>query len=63
MSLSRQSRQLDRDDPAASFKNGRADGGKSFYTSLGHRDDFSEPAFRKLLVAALHWVTQRDHAE
>ena len=37
--------------------NQRAGGGKSFYTSLGHPDDFSEPAFRKLLVAALHWLT------
>jgi hypothetical protein len=37
--------------------NQRADGGKSFYTSLGHPDDFSEPGFRKLLVAALHWLT------
>jgi nicotinamidase-related amidase/type 1 glutamine amidotransferase len=35
----------------------RADGGKSFYTSLGHPDDFDEPAFRKLLVGALHWLT------
>jgi nicotinamidase-related amidase/type 1 glutamine amidotransferase len=35
----------------------RADGGKSFYTSLGHPDDFAEPAFRKLLVNALRWAT------
>jgi len=37
--------------------NQRVDGGKSFYTSLGHPDDFSEPVFRKLLVAALHFLT------
>jgi len=37
----------------------RADGGKSFYTSLGHPDDFSEPAFRKLLVNALRWAAAR----
>ena len=30
----------------------RADGGKSFYTSLGHPNDFKEPAFRKLLANA-----------
>jgi nicotinamidase-related amidase/type 1 glutamine amidotransferase len=35
----------------------RADGGKSFYTSLGHPDDFAEPAFRKLLVNALRWAS------
>ncbi len=28
----------------------RADGGASFYTSLGHPDDFSEPAFQELLA-------------
>jgi nicotinamidase-related amidase/type 1 glutamine amidotransferase len=44
------------EEPVA-WVNHRADGGKSFYTSLGHPDDFSEPAFRKLLVAALHWLT------
>jgi type 1 glutamine amidotransferase len=37
----------------------RADGGKSFYTSLGHPDDFTEPAFRKLLVNALHWAAKK----
>jgi nicotinamidase-related amidase len=44
------------DEPIA-WINQRVDGGKSFYTSLGHPDDFSEPAFRKLLVAALHSLT------
>jgi nicotinamidase-related amidase len=44
------------DEPVA-WINRRADGGKSFYTSLGHPDDFSEPAFRKMLVAALSWLT------
>jgi nicotinamidase-related amidase/type 1 glutamine amidotransferase len=37
----------------------RADGGKSFYTSLGHPDDFTEAAFRKLLVNALHWAAKK----
>jgi type 1 glutamine amidotransferase len=44
------------DEPVA-WINQRADGGKSFYTSLGHADDFSEPAFRTMLVAAMHWLT------
>jgi nicotinamidase-related amidase/type 1 glutamine amidotransferase len=44
------------DEPVA-WINQRADGGKSFYTSLGHADDFSEPAFRAMLVAAMHWLT------
>ena len=33
----------------------RADGGRSFYTSLGHPADFAEPAFQELLTnAVLH---------
>lgn len=37
----------------------RADGGRSFYTSLGHPGDFENPAFVRLLVNALHWATER----
>jgi nicotinamidase-related amidase/type 1 glutamine amidotransferase len=44
------------EEPIA-WTNQRADGGKSFYTSLGHPDDLSEPAFRQLLVSALRWLT------
>lgn len=33
----------------------RNDGGRSFYTSLGHPDDFALPEFRQLLVNAIHW--------
>jgi nicotinamidase-related amidase/type 1 glutamine amidotransferase len=44
------------DEPVA-WINQRSDGGKSFYTSLGHPDDLSEPVFRTMLVAALHWLT------
>ncbi len=36
----------------------RKDGGKTFYTSLGHVDDFQQPAFRQLLVNAVKWATQ-----
>ena len=31
-------------------------GGKIFYTSLGHLKDFENPAFRQLLVNAIHWA-------
>ncbi len=31
----------------------RADGGSSFYTSLGHSSDFAEPAFQELLTNAV----------
>ena len=42
-------------EPAAwTFK--RADGGRSFYTSLGHKGDFENPVFNRLLVNALHWA-------
>ena len=33
----------------------RRDGGRSFYTSLGHRSDFEKSAFRQLLLNALRW--------
>jgi type 1 glutamine amidotransferase len=33
----------------------RADGGRSFYTSLGAPADFEHPAFRQLLHNALLW--------
>jgi type 1 glutamine amidotransferase len=39
--------------------NTRADGGKTFYTSLGHIDDFAEPAFRQLLVNAVKWAVAK----
>ena len=35
----------------------RADGGRSFYTSLGHPDDFANPAFVRLLANGIHWAT------
>jgi type 1 glutamine amidotransferase len=34
----------------------RADGGRSFYTSLGHVDDFANPAFVRLLLNGVHWA-------
>jgi nicotinamidase-related amidase/type 1 glutamine amidotransferase len=36
----------------------RADGGRSFYTSLGHVDDFAGPALPQLLKNALIWAAQ-----
>ncbi len=33
----------------------RADGGRSFYTSLGHVDDFANPTFQQLLKNAITW--------
>lgn len=34
-------------------------GGRVFYTSLGHRDDIDQPAFRTLLVNAVRWALTR----
>lgn len=34
----------------------RADGGRSFYTSLGHVDDFEHPTFRQLLLNGIQWT-------
>ena len=36
----------------------RKDGGKSFYTSLGHVDDFDGPELPKLLLNAIGWATR-----
>jgi type 1 glutamine amidotransferase len=33
----------------------RSNGGKSFYTSLGHVSDFEQPAFAQLLKNAIDW--------
>jgi type 1 glutamine amidotransferase len=34
-------------------------GGRVFYTSLGHIDDFKQESFNRLLVNALRWATAR----
>jgi type 1 glutamine amidotransferase len=34
-------------------------GGRVFYTSLGHQQDFKEESFRRLLANALHWAAGR----
>jgi hypothetical protein len=36
----------------------RQGGGRSFYTSLGHQDDFQQAAFETLLAAGIHWACQ-----
>jgi type 1 glutamine amidotransferase len=35
-------------------------GGKVFYTSLGHVDDFKKPAFHQLLKNGIKWCLTRD---
>lgn len=37
-------------------------GGRVFYTSLGHPQDFTEESFRRLLANALFWAAGRDAA-
>jgi len=34
----------------------RADGGKTFYTSLGHPDNFESPVFQRLLLNGIKWA-------
>ncbi len=34
----------------------RADGGRSFYTSMGHIDDFRNPGFTRMLYQAICWT-------
>jgi type 1 glutamine amidotransferase len=35
---------------------GRKDGGRVFYTSLGHPEDFALPVFRRLLLNGVYWT-------
>ncbi|MDA1229181.1 MAG: ThuA domain-containing protein [Planctomycetota bacterium] len=41
----------------------RASGGRSFYTSLGHKEDFQNPAFQRLLFNALVWASGIEKAD
>lgn len=34
----------------------RKDGGRTFYTSLGHKGDFEQAAFRRLLLNGIYWA-------
>jgi type 1 glutamine amidotransferase/nicotinamidase-related amidase len=34
----------------------RRGGGRSFYTSLGHPDDFAKPEFQRLLLNGIYWA-------
>lgn len=38
---------------------GRSDGGKSFFTSLGHKTDFDQPMFERLLLNSIYWAAGR----
>jgi type 1 glutamine amidotransferase/nicotinamidase-related amidase len=42
-------------EPVA-WTNTHVGGGRVFYTSLGHPDDFKLPAFRRLLINAIFWA-------
>lgn len=35
----------------------RADGGQSFFTSLGHKTDFENPSFQRMLLNSVYWAT------
>ncbi len=35
-------------------------GGRIFYTSLGHQQDFDDPNFNTLIANALYWTAQRE---
>ena len=48
---------VEREEPVAWTFN-RADGGRSFYTSLGHPDDFRRPEFTRLLKNAVDWLAE-----
>ena len=43
-------------EPVAWTNEPRVGHGRVFYTSLGHADDFAEPAFKKLLLNGICWT-------
>ncbi len=45
----------DKQEPVA-WTFDRKDGGRTFYTSLGHLDDFAQPAFQRLLLNGIYWA-------
>jgi nicotinamidase-related amidase/type 1 glutamine amidotransferase len=49
-----------RTEPLAWIRQPSTGRGKVFYTSLGHPDDFKEPAFRRLLANGVHWALERN---
>ena len=48
----------DHSEPIAWTRNYK--GGRIFYTSLGHQQDFEDPNFLRLIVNALYWTAQRE---
>ena len=48
----------DKPSEPIAWLNKRADGGTTFYTSLGHVGDFQQPAFRHLLKNACLVLSQ-----
>ena len=50
----------DHEEPVAWTRLNR--GGRVFYTSLGHQDDFNEEAFLRMLARALFWAAGREPA-
>lgn len=41
----------------------RPDGGRSFYTSLGHHGDFEQREFQNLLRRGIYWATQQEPSQ
>ena len=48
----------DQDPQPVAWTYRRADGGASFYTSLGHSGDFAQPAFQNLLKRGIAWTLE-----
>ena len=46
-------------EPAA-WTYDRADGGRSFYSSLGHKQDFENNSFLRMLFNSVCWATERE---
>jgi len=49
----------DRADPEPVAWTNTYHGGRIFYTSLGHPDDFKLPPFNRLLLNAIRWALDR----
>ena len=49
-------------EPVA-WTNIRPGGGRTFYTSLGHADDFKQEMFRRLLTNAVFWALDKERSD
>ena len=53
---------VDRAEPLA-WTFSRSDGGRTFYTSLGHVSDFEQAGFNEMLARAVAWCVEKPEGQ